>query len=78
MQKRTKAQKFTPKPFKILKLALKNTMSKYGIIGLIAIVMAVAGIIIQVTYDERGFYLTIAGLLLSIGRQAIKPKGRRR
>ena len=53
-------------------------MSKYGILGLVAIVMAVSGVIIQVTYDERGFYLAIAGLLLSIGRQMFKPKGRRR
>jgi len=53
-------------------------MNKFGIIGLVALVMAIAGIIIQVTYDERGFYLTLAGLLLSIFRQVTKPKRRRR
>jgi len=52
-------------------------MSKYGIIGVVALVLAVAGVIIQVAYDERGFYLTIAGLLLTIFRQIFKPKRRR-
>lgn len=49
-------------------------MSRYGIIGLIAVVMAIAGIIIQVAYDERGFYLVIGGLVLSIIRQITKSK----
>ncbi len=52
-------------------------MSKYGIIGLIAVIMAIAGIIIQVTYDDRGFYLTIGAVLLTILRQVTKPKRRR-
>ncbi len=53
-------------------------MSKYGIIGLVAVIMAIAGIIIQVAYDERGFYLTIVALLLIVVRKTIKPKRRRR
>lgn len=53
-------------------------MSKFGIIGLVAIVMAIAGVIIQVVYDERGFYLTIGSLMLIFLRQMMKPKGRNR
>ncbi len=52
-------------------------MTKFGIIGLVAVVMAITGVIIQVAYDDRGFYLVIVGLLLSIVRQVTKAKNRK-
>jgi len=47
-------------------------MSKFGILGLIAVIMAIAGIVIQVAFDERGFYLVIGAVLFAIVRQTIK------
>ena len=49
-------------------------MSRFGIIGLVAVVMAIVGIIIQVAYDERGFYLVIGALVLLIFRKVTKLK----
>ncbi len=37
-------------------------MSKYGILGVVAVVLAVSGVIIQIAFDERGFYLAIGEL----------------
>ena len=47
-------------------------MSKFGIIGLVAVIMAIIGIIIQITYDDRGFYLVIIALVLLIFRRVTK------
>ncbi len=55
----------------------KNKMSKFGIIGLIAVLMAIAGIIIQTAYDDRGFYLTVGAVVLVIIRQVTKSGKRK-
>jgi len=49
-------------------------MSRFGIIGLVAVVIAIAGIIIQVAYDDRGFYLVIGAVFLLIFRQVTKSR----
>ena len=49
-------------------------MNKYKIINIIAAIIAGMGFLIQVKYDDRGAYIVLGALILSIINQMIKGK----